>query len=276
MHPAMDEYSTTVLITEIGKTKFKSKGITVQNLGYKELLKGTTNKEKKEDHEQIPLFEKGDTAEIIEISVLSKKTTPQPKYTIESIITLMQKHQIGTPATMAEIINKLQNPKRQSIVLENGSYHSTSLGRKYISVVPENLKSPELTKNIEEKLSSIGDGKYSKKDFLEEIITQITNDMKSIKKEEAISGKETIGTCPLCKTPVIENRFSYNCQTSNCFKLRKTICEKNISKKMAQDLLTKGNTTLIKGLKGKTGKTFDAKLIFSNGKITFDFPKKKS
>lgn len=87
---------------------------------------------------------------------VSKKTSPPPKYTVDSIITLMQKYGIGTSATMAEIVKKLQNPKRQSIVLENGVYSSTAFGRKFISVVPDELKSPELTKILRKSFRKSG------------------------------------------------------------------------------------------------------------------------
>lgn len=121
----------------------------------------------------------GETAEVKNVECVSKKTSPPPKYTVDSIITLMQKYGIGTSATMAEIVKKLQNPKRQSIVLENGVYSSTAFGRKFISVVPDELKSPELTKNIEEKKKGKRQGadiqfasNQEYREFIERVATQ--------------------------------------------------------------------------------------------------------
>lgn len=164
---------------------------------------------------------------------VSKKTSPPPKYTVDSIITLMQKYGIGTSATMAEIVKKLQNPKRQSIVLENGVYSSTAFGRKFISVVPDELKSPELTKNIEEKLSQIGEGSLTKEDFLNDIIQDIRSYIDTVKGEADDLEKE-IGICPVCNTPVLEKRFEYACATPECFKVGKHIKGKTIIPSMVK------------------------------------------
>ena len=218
----------------------------------------------------IPLLHTGETAEVKNVECVSKKTSPPPKYTVDSIITLMQKYGIGTSATMAEIVKKLQNPKRQSIVLENGVYSSTAFGRKFISVVPDELKSPELTKNIEEKLSQIGEGSLTKEDFLNDIIQDIRSYIDTVKGEADDLEKE-IGICPECNTPVLEKRFEYACATPGCFKLGKVIKEKTISPNMVKDLLLHGQTGWIKGFHGKKG-LYTAKIIYRKGKLEFEFP----
>ena len=269
------EYAATTLITEIKGFRFKSSGINIKNLGYKELIHIEEDERKADEEEQqLPMLKKGDMLETEEINLLSKKTTPPPRYTIDSIITLMQKHQIGTSATMAEIIKKLQNPKRQSIILEKGSYQSTPFGRKYISVVPEMLKSPDLTRNIEEKLDLIVTGKYTKEEFLKEIMQQITDYIHSVKDDNKIMlEREAIGICPVCNSPVREQKFNYTCGTGGCFNIGKSICGKNITNKMAENLLKTGKTSVIKGFRSKAGKSFDARLIYDykNGKIEFEF-----
>lgn len=267
------EYAATTLLTEIGKKRFRSRGISVRNLGYRELLKSDDKEES--EQEQIPLLQSGDTVDVQKVEILNKKTAPPPRYTVDSIITLMQKYQIGTSATMAEIINKLQNPKRQCIMLTKGTYYSTAFGRKFISVVPENLKSPELTKNVEEKLALIGEGSCTKEAFLEEIIQQIQSYIESVKGEAGEQEKEPVGICPICKTPVTEGRFHYKCQTEECLEIGKVICGKKITEKMIQDLLKNGKTGLIKGFQSKAGKTFDAKIILQGKKIEFEFPPRK-
>lgn len=268
------EYCSTTLITAAGNIKFKSRGISVKNLGYRVLLQDD-KEESQGEEQQIPFLEDGSQVEIQELELLSKKTTAPPRYSIESIITLMQKYHIGTSATMAEIIKKLQNPKRQSIVLEKGLYRSTPFGRKYISVVPENLKSPELTKEIEEKLAQIGEGNLTKEIFLNEITDQIRSYITSVKGEaNPVLEQEPVGICPACKNKVRENRFHYACE-KGCFKLGKTICGKTISRKMAEDILKTGKTGIIKGFTGKTGRSFDARLVYRKGNIEFEFPARR-
>jgi len=50
---------------------------------------------------------------------------------------------------------------------------------------------------------------------------------------------------------------------------------KKITEKHVKDLCTKGKTSVIKGMKSKAGKTFDASLILKDGSITFEFAKSK-
>lgn len=268
------EYATTTLLVGIEDAKFRSRGISVKSLGYKEIVKG---EDKEEDaQEQIPFLEKGDRIAVKGLSLLSKKTTPPPRYTIESIISLMEKYHIGTSATRADIIVKLQNPKRQCLILDKGAYYSTSFGRKYISIVPDNLKAPDLTKNIEEKLEQIGAGELTKNDFLEEIIAQICSYIETVKGEAGNGQERTpIGMCPCCQTPVIEKRFNYACETEGCFSVNKMICQKKIVPKMVEDLINTGKTGFIKGFVGKTGKVFDARLVYRENKVDFEFPPKR-
>ena len=265
------EYGSTTLVTRIDDLYFRSRGISVKALGYKEILqeKDTADAE----NSIIPLLHTGETAEVKNVECVSKKTSPPPKYTVDSIITLMQKYGIGTSATMAEIVKKLQNPKRQSIVLENGVYSSTAFGRKFISVVPDELKSPELTKNIEEKLSQIGEGSLTKEDFLNDIIQDIRSYIDTVKGEADDLEKE-IGICPVCNTPVLEKRFEYACATPECFKVGKHIKGKTIIPSMVKDLLQHGQTGWIKGFQGKKG-AYTAKILFKNGKIEFEFPEQR-
>lgn len=263
------EYATTTLITDINGNRFQSRGISVKNLGYKEILKGEVDDKEDGEKEWIPLLSEGSKLDVSNTEIVSKKTTPPPRYTIDTIITLMEQHGIGTSATRAEIINKLQNPERQSIVLEKGSYRSTPFGRKFISVVPDELKSPDLTKSIEEKLTLVGEGKLSKEVFLNEIIGQIQDYINSVR-EEASREKETIGFCPFCQSPVKENRFNFTCGTAGCFTIGKTICGKTIVPQMVLDILKTGKTGIIKGFKSKKGKVFNARLVYSSKGLEFE------
>lgn len=265
------EYATTTLIVEIGDYQFRSRGISVLNPGFRELVKGEA--EETEEKEEIPLLKEGNTIETSGIEILDKKTTPPSRYNVETIITLMEKHHIGTSATRAEIINKLQNPKRQSIILTKGTYYSTAFGRKFISVVPETLKSPELTKDIEEKLSLIGEGQYTKEAFLSDIVRQIREYVDTVKCQvRTASEKEPLGTCPVCGTLIREKRFNYACETEECFSLGKLICKKAITRKMAEDLIKNKKTGLISGFQSEKGNAFSAKLVLKGNKTEFEFP----
>lgn len=78
--------------------------------------------------------------------------------------------------------------------------------------------------------------------------------------------------CPNCGNKLIKNKYSYDCSCG--FKISHVICGKEISEKDIKELLTQKRTGLIKGLKAKSGKSFDAYLLYEDGKIKFEFPKK--
>jgi DNA topoisomerase-3 len=83
-----------------------------------------------------------------------------------------------------------------------------------------------------------------------------------------------LGNCPLCGAEVREQVKSYSCSgwKAGCkFAIWKTIAGKKISSSMARALLTKGQTSRLKGFKSKAGKAFDARLKLVDGKVEFDF-----
>ena len=98
--------------------------------------------------------------------------------------------------------------------------------------------------------------------------------------------KEVIGACPRCGKPVYEGKKNFSCSDRGCgFVLWKndrfwTNRRKELTKKMATDLLKKGRTS-VKGMwSEKTGSTYDAVVILDDtgGKyINFkmEFPKRK-
>ena len=89
--------------------------------------------------------------------------------------------------------------------------------------------------------------------------------------------------CPLCGGEIVQTPFGYGC--ANYDKLNEESCRfsigkmagKDISEAQVKELLTSGRTSTIRGFKSKTGKKFDARVVFSKdeeGKITglkFDF-----
>lgn len=112
-----------------------------------------------------------------EIHVKESVSSAPPRYTVGTIIELMEKYHIGTPATMAATIEKLLDSKRPFLVLENGKYYATPFGRMYISVIPEELKDPNLTEQIEWKLQQIREGKMTKEEMLEESMRELQNNL---------------------------------------------------------------------------------------------------
>ena len=281
------EYSITTIVTKIvtkiGEHFFLSKGNTIKRLGFKEIFKlDQEEKEEKEDKQLLPVLQVKERIVVDDLKIMDKKTTAPSRYTVSSLISLMEKYKIGTAATRAEIIKKLMNPKRAYLKLEKGKYLSTPLGRAYIKVIPDKLKAPDLTMNFEEKLAMINSGQLEKEAFWEEIVAELKENI-AIFSQEAGSGEkisvgadnEEIGNCPVCHKPMREGQKNFYCSDykEGCqFVIWKTISRKTLTTAQIKQLLNKGKTGKIKGFKSKKGSSFEAALYIKEDKsIGFQF-----
>lgn len=259
------EYDVAEVIIEIDGQFFLSKGTTVKKLGFKEVLKiepGETDEEEKEEKQLLPEFAEGDELKVDKINLLNKMTQAPKRYTVSSLISVMEKYNIGTSATRAEIIKKLQNPKRTFMVLEKGKYKSTKLGRDYIRVVPEELKRPELTAQFEEELNLINQGKLGKRDFLEKWEKKIMEDKDilniDVPEDKVSFTAESMGKCPICKNgDVVKNTKGFGCSAykDGC---KFQIWGTNVKEADVKMLLSEGKTKLIKGFVSQAGKSYNA------------------
>src|SRR5690606_2795163 len=161
-------YEETTLEVKIGKERFAAKGKNVQQLGWKELHKQMDEEE--EQHQSIPAVKAGDTLGILRMYLTEGETKPPEPFTEGTLLQAMENpvkymnnknkklaqtlHDaggIGTVATRADIIDKLFN----SMYMEQrGKYiYLTSKGKQLLDLVPEDLRSPELTAQWEQKLT---------------------------------------------------------------------------------------------------------------------------
>jgi DNA topoisomerase-3 len=85
-------------------------------------------------------------------------------------------------------------------------------------------------------------------------------------------GDATVGECPLCGSAVVERPKSYSCSQASCdLVVWKTVAKKRIGIRATRALLTKGQTSVLKGFKSKRGKSFDARLVLKGGKVEMEF-----
>lgn len=261
------EYDMAEVVTDISGSLFLSKGITVKKLGFKEVLKiepELTGEDEKEEKQLLPDFIEGEELKVDDVKFLSKMTRPPKRYTVSTLISVMEKYHIGTSATRADIIKKLQSPKHPFMVLEKGSYISTQLGREYMKVVPEALKSPDLTARFEEGLSQINKGILSKTEFLNNWKEKIMEDKKIFNNTlPEAEGKisyiaASVGKCPMCKSgDVVKNTKGFGC-TAYREGCKFQIWGANVKEADAKMLLQEGKTKLIKGFVSQTGKNYSA------------------
>ena len=270
------KFSKTTIVIKINDYLFGASGVTVQDIGYKAIF---DMEEEKEEKVNLPILQLEDvgTAELKRKDGFTKAPS---HYTASTMLAEMERLNIGTPATRAEILEKLQNPKSQYIKVDGKSYVATELGKQLIQIIPEELKSADLTASFEEKLKRIEEGTLSKEEFLQGEIEEIKQHIDTFKKETKNTKKieyerESLGICPCCgKGKMVEYPKSYSCSgyKDGCnFTIWKIMAGKNITESMASQVIKNGKTRTMKGFKSKAGKEFSARLVIKDNKVVFEF-----
>lgn len=258
------EYELLKVFTQVGKYQFLSVGKRVINQGWKELYGLAKDKE-------LPELREKDQVKVESIRGEQRWTKPPSRYTEAELLKKMEKLNLGTPATRASIIERLKEVGY--IRVEGKSLVSTSKGRELIEKLSHSsIVSAELTGQWEKRLESIYKkrlGKRGYEEFMRAIKEFTQKEVELVKERNFESKKEILGKCPLCGSAVVEKPRSYSCEKCQ-FVLWKSFFGKSISLKQAKNLL-EGKRVLLRGLKNKAGKKFDAMARLEDGKIKLDF-----
>lgn len=197
--PPFEYEQTTIKGVCEGET-FTANGNKINKLGWRE----NYTVEDDETYGGIIDVNVGEVLNIESVKIESKKTNP-PSYLNEAtLLTEMEKNNLGTVATRADIIEKLFNSF--FVEMKNKEIHITSKGRQLLDLAPADLKSPELTAKWEKTLTDISKGKSKKNDF----INQMKNYSKTIVKEIKNSENKfkhdnlTRNKCPNCGKFMLE------------------------------------------------------------------------
>ena len=245
---------------------FKTKGKTVVQEGWKTIeqrFKDSLKTKDKEDPEKVlPAVNENDILSPVSASVTEHYTTPPKPYTEDTLLSAMEtagndefdddteKKGLGTPATRAGIIEKLV--KSGFIERKGKSLVPTKDGNNLVCVLPEQITSPTMTAEWENTLMQIERGNADADTFLKGIV-QMTGDLvkaypflSDAEANRFESGKEVIGKCPRCGSPVYVGKGNYYCSSKEC-----SFCmwednkffaskKKKLTKKIATELLDKG------------------------------------
>ena len=195
------EYVETTISGECEGENFRAKGNKVVNLGFTEAY----GDDEEEQLDSIPEILVNDILKIEEVKVKTGKTNPPPYLNEGTLLTEMEKNNLGTVATRADIIEKLFN----SFSVEkknNKEIHITSKGRQLLDLAPEKLKTPDLTAQWEKKLTDISNGKANKDSFIEEIKSYTKEIVKDINKSESKFRHDNLtkNKCPNCGKYMLE------------------------------------------------------------------------
>lgn len=276
-------------VFDCGGKLFTAKDKTILHGGWKDIdarFRATLKGKSDEDGEQastLPELTEGQVFDAPAASVTEHYTTPPKPYTEDTLLSAMEsagkedmpdeaeRKGLGTPATRAAMIEKLLSA---GFVERKGkSLVPTKDGINLATILPDLLKSPQLTAEWESRLTEIAKGNANPDKFMDGIseltrefvkqYSHITEDGKKLFSPE----KEAVGICPRCKSPVYEGKRNYYCSDRSCrfvmwkndkfFESRKTA----FTKKIAAALLKDGKAK-VKGLYSeRTGKTYDGTVL---------------
>ena len=277
-------YNSTKAVITCNNTVFKVSGKEVWKNGWKEFedffknsYKTAEDKSDAEEEKKLPELREGMMIAVEQTKVSEHFTQPPKHYTEDSLLSAMERagaedmgdeverKGLGTPATRADIIEKLV--KDGFVKRERKQMIPTEDGMKLITILPDVVKSPKLTADWENELTLVSKGEVAADQFMsgiEAMVTDLVKTYHSVSDEHKAmfgtgkGGQEVLGKCPKCGADVVKGKFGAYCTGK---------CGMNVGKALGVTLsdtqvksLLQGKKILVKGLKGKKG-SYDAYLI---------------
>ncbi len=220
------EYEQTTIKARIDTEIFIAKGKRIIAPGWREIYTHDIDEEDSDDEvkeQTLPIINEGDILKITGLYQTTGETKPPAPFTEGTLLSAMEnpvKYMagesealkktigvtggLGTVATRADIIEKLFN----SFLIEKKgkSIFITAKGRQLLDLVPDDLKSPALTADWEQKLGSIAKGSLNKdffindmKEYAKKVVKEIKNSQEQFKHDNL-----TRTRCPECGKYMLE------------------------------------------------------------------------
>ena len=277
-------YAETTLTTICAGEEFSAKGKVVLSEGWKaverKVLADILNR--KQELTALPNAAENECG-ILNAELKEGQTSPPKHFTEDTLLHAMEtasvdsmpegveRQGIGTPATRAATIEKLvqkgflerKGNKKTKVLLP------TDKGKALVTVMPEEIQSPEMTADWETKLLQIERGEMEPSEFMTEINTMITELVKNTEMKKganALMKSKIIGVCPNCGKPVVEREKGWFCENRECrFVLWKDNAffkrlGKRLDAHVADKLLRDGRVRL-KDCRSAKGKTYNATVL---------------
>ncbi|MFD2289142.1 DNA topoisomerase 3 [Pedobacter petrophilus] len=272
---------------------FTAKGCKIIEPGWR-LIKGNFADDEAEPLQDLPELKKGDEIKIKEAIVLDKKTKPPVLYTEAGLLSAMetagkeieneeerkalQNIGIGTPATRASIIetlftrNYIQREKKSLIPTEKGL-------QVYELVKDQKIADVAMTAEWELSLQKIENNEADAEAFQKEMETYAKSIIDELLQTTIAQNNVPNLTCPKCKNQqlIIRDKI-VKCPDENCNWVQfRNVCGVQIGITDIECLVNNGKTSLIKGMKSKAGKKFDAYIVLNvKAESSFEFEKNKN
>ena len=273
-------YETVKAELTCGGSVFKASGKSILKNGWKDFEEAfkksfKTVEEKDAEEKKLPELREGMTFDGVQTKISEHYTTPPKHFTEDSLLSAMERagsedmgeeverKGLGTPATRADIIEKLvrdgfvKREKKQIIPTENGM--------KLITILPDVVKSPKLTADWENALTLVARGEMDRDEFMADIVTMVEelirtyHEVSDEHKKMFAQEQEILGKCPNCGGQIAKGKYGAYCVDK---------CGMNVSRVMGVSLsdeqvkaMLSGKKILLKGLKSKKGSEYDAYII---------------
>ena len=280
-------YAETTLTTICAEEEFSAKGKVVLSDGWKAVERKMLGEllGKQKEPAVLPDVQEQSQCCVTGAELKEGQTSPPKSYTEDTLLSAMQaagadsmpqgveRQGIGTPATRAATIEKLvqkgflerKGSKKTKVLLP------TDKGKALITVMPEEIQSPEMTADWETKLLRIERGEMEPNEFMTEIkemISSLVTTTEARKGANALMKNKIIGVCPNCGKPVVEREKGWFCENRECrFVLWKdNAFFKRLGKRLdahAADKLLRDGRVRLKGCKSAKGKTYNATVLLS-------------
>ena len=304
-------YETVKAELSCGGYTFAASGKSVLKNGWKDFEDAfkrsfKTIEDKEQEDKKLPELSEGQTFDGVQTKISEHYTTPPKHYTEDSLLSAMERagnedmsddverKGLGTPATRADIIEKLV--KDGFVKREKKQMIPTDDGMKLITVLPDVVKSPKLTADWENALTLVAKGEMEREDFMADIETMVSDlihtyhEVSDEQKKMFAQEQKVLGKCPNCGGDVVKGKYGAFCK-NKCGMNVSRIMGVVLSDEQVESLLA-GKKTLLKGLTSKAGKKYDAYIIPSGTeeyhytkdgeeksgvqfKFVMEFPKKK-
>ncbi len=290
-------YETVKAELSCGGYTFTTSGKSVLKNGWKDFEDAfkhsfKTTEDKEQEDKKLPELSKGQTFDGVQTKISEHYTTPPKHFTEDSLLSAMERagsedmgddverKGLGTPATRADIIEKLvkdgfvkrEKTERSSVC----RLIPTEDGMKLITVLPDVIKSPKLTADWENALTLVAKGEMEREDFMADIEAMVSDlihtyhEVSDEQKKMFAQEQKVLGKCPNCGGQVVKGKYGAYC-TNKCGMNVSRIMGIALSDEQVEKLLA-GKKTLLKGLTSKAGKKYDAYII-PNGTEEYHYTK---
>lgn len=318
-YPDHQYLSTTIIIKADGE-HFKATGKVVTDEGWRVLYPRRQQAEKtsepgedEENDQSLPDIKKGESRQITDTTLFTRKTKPPAAYTESTLLQAMETagklveseelrdamkdSGLGTPATRADIIEKLI--KVEYMLRDKKKLVPTPKGIQLVTLAAPEITSPELTGNWEKRLADISRSKDDDTDFMKGISSFVCGIVEQIKASSALKAaampqqprnqrpfsdkqpvavkkpaaatsqpaavlRPVIAPCPACGTGgIIEGSRGFGCNRfkEGCnYVVWKEFYGKKISQAAVDSLVAGKPTRLIKGFKLEDGRVVAGRL----------------